>query len=245
MPLKSTPGRVNSLLARLSKADREHILRVGEEVDLEFGKPISESYEPIQYAYFPTTSYISLITPKGAAESLEVGLVGSEGVFGITVLLGIDASPLRGLVQGAGKALRVQVDKFRRAASARRTFGRVAHAYLYVLIAQIAQTAACGRYHSLEARLGRWLLMTHDRAGEDTFRITHEFLAQMLGVRRAGVTEAAGLLQKRKLIQYRHGVVRILNRKAIEALSCPCYEAFNQLYVQYLGKQFQNGAKAR
>jgi CRP-like cAMP-binding protein len=201
-----------------SRSDRDHVLRVGQEVDLEFGETVSESNAPIRYAYFPTTSYISLITPKGAAQSLEVGSVGSEGVFGITLLLGIDTSPLKGLVQGAGKAIRVGAEQFRRAAAERRSLERVTDAYLYVLMAQIAQTAACGRYHPLEARMARWLLMTHDRAGSDSFRLTHEFLSQMLGVRRAGVTEAAGVFQKRNLIHYRRGFVRILNRAGIDGL---------------------------
>jgi len=225
----------NGLLDRLSSADRAHVLRVGREVDLEFGKTISESDERIRFVYFPTTSYISLITPRGAAESLEVGLVGSEGVFGITLLLGIDTSPLKGLVQGGGKAIRVTAEQFRRAFAERRTFQRVTNAYLYVLMAQIAQTAACGRYHPLEARMARWLLMTHDRAGSETFRLTHEFLAHMLGVRRAGVTEAAGLFQKRNLIQYQRGVVRVLNRAGMEAACCACYDALNGLYEQHLG----------
>jgi len=235
----------NSLLARLSSSDRAHVLKVGQVVDLEFGETVSESNERIRYVYFPTTSYISLITPKGAAESLEVGLVGREGVFGITLLLGIDTSPLKGLVQGSGKALRLTVEQFRRAAAKRPTFARVTHAYLYVLIAQIAQTAACGRYHALEARLARWLLMTHDRAGADTFRLTHEFLAQMLGVRRAGVTEVAGVFQKRKLIQYRRGVVRILNRAGIEAACCACYYSLNGMYAHHLGGRLTSSGRAR
>jgi len=231
----SQPSSHNGLLARLSSADRAHLLKGGREVDLEFGETLSDSNERIRFVYFPTTSYISLITPKGASESLEVGLVGSEGVFGITLLLGVDTSPLKGLVQGEGKAIRVSVEHFRRAFSERRTFQRVANAYLYVLMAQIAQTAACGRYHPLEARMARWLLMTHDRAGSETFRLTHEFLAHMLGVRRAGVTEAAGVFQKRNLIQYQRGVVRVLNRAGVEAASCACYDALNGLYEQHLG----------
>lgn len=226
--------RVNRLLAAVAARDRAAILRTCEEVELPFGEVVSEPNEPIPYVYFPTTSYISLITPKGASESLEVGLVGNEGVFGITLVLGIDASPLKGLVQGQGMAMRMSVPHFRRASKERASFARVVNAYLYVLMAQIAQTAACGRFHQLEARLARWLLMTHDRAGTDSFRITHEFLAQMLGVRRAGVTEAAGLIQKRNLIQYRRGVVQVLNRPALEAIACPCYDAFNRMYSQHL-----------
>jgi CRP-like cAMP-binding protein len=229
------PTPINRLLAAVTSRDRASILKNCEEVELAFGHVVSEPNEPIRDVYFPTTSYISLITPKGASESLEVGLVGNEGVFGITLVLGIDASPLKGLVQGGGMAMRMSVPYFRRASRESASFGRVVNAYLYVLMAQIAQTAACGRFHKLEARLARWILMTHDRAGADTFPLTHAFLAQMLGVRRAGVTEAAGMVQKRGLIQYRRGVLQVLNRPALEAMACSCYEAFNEMYGQHLG----------
>lgn len=229
------PSGVNRLLAAVTGRERGSILKTCEEVELPFGEVVSEPNEPIRHVYFPTTSFISLITPKGAAESLEVGLVGNEGMFGITLVLGIDASPLKGLVQGGGLAMRMSGPHFRRAAKESPSFGRVMNAYLYVLMAQIAQTAACGRFHQLEARLARWVLMTHDRAGADTFPLTHVFLAQMLGVRRAGVTEAASGFQRRNLIQYRRGVVTVLNRPALESLACPCYVAFNEMYGQHLG----------
>jgi CRP-like cAMP-binding protein len=229
------PTPNNRLLAAVTKRDRAAILKTCEEVELTFGEVVSEPNEPIRYVYFPTTSYISLITPKGASESLEVGLVGSEGVFGITLVLGIDDSPLKALVQGSGRAMRMSVPHFRRASKERASFGRVVNAYLYVLMAQIAQTAACGRFHQLEARLARWILMTHDRAGSDSFPLTHLFLAQMLGVRRAGVTEAAGAVQRRGFIQYRRGIVQVLNRPALEAIACPCYKASNEMYGKHVG----------
>ena len=231
----AAPTPINRLLAAVTKRNLGPILKTCEEVELTFGDVLSEPDEPIRYVYFPTTSFISLITPNGASESLEVGLVGNEGVFGITLVLGIDASPLKGLVQGAGQAMRMSVTHFRRASRESPSFGRVVHAYLYVLMAQIAQTAACGRFHQLEARLARWILMTHDRAGSDTFPLTHVFLAQMLGVRRAGVTEAAGLVQKRGFIQYRRGIVQVLNRPGLEEIACPCYDAFNAMYYKHLG----------
>ena len=235
MATVGAPTPINRLLAAVAKRDRDPILKTCEEVELVFGDVLSEPDQPIRHVYFPTTSFISLITPKGATESLEVGLVGNEGVFGITLVLGIDTSPLKGLVQGGGLAMRMGVTQFRRASREIPSFGRVVHAYLYVLMAQIAQTAACGRFHQLEARLARWILMTHDRAGSDTFPLTHVFLAQMLGVRRAGVTEAAGTVQKRGFIQYRRGVMQVLNRPALEAIACPCYDAFNEMYGKHLG----------
>jgi len=227
--------RPNRLLAAVTKRDRALILKLCETVELEFGTVVSEPDEDITHVYFPTSAFISLITPEGAAESLEVGLVGNEGASGMTFLLGIDASPLRALVQGGGQALRMSVADFRRAAKKSASFRRIANAYLYVLMSQFAQTAACGRFHRLEARAARWILMTHDRAGSDTFRLTHDFLAKMLGVRRAGVSEAAALIQRRKFIHYRRGVVQVLRRDALEAVSCPCYGALNKTYHQHLG----------
>src|SRR6266478_4420032 len=186
-----TSRPINGLLAAFTQQDRQHVIDASEEVELEFGKVLCKAGEPIRHAYFPSTSYISLIAPSGASESVEVGLVGNEGVFGVTLLLDIKESALLALIQGGGTALRMSATRFRRTASERPAFLRVLHRYLYVLMAQLAQSAACNRFHTIDARMARWLLMTHDRAHSDTFRLTHEFLAYMLGVRRAGVTMAA------------------------------------------------------
>ncbi len=220
----------NRLFAAVSRKDRTPILTACEQVHLEFGSTICEPDTPIRHVYFPTTSYISLITPRRGVESLEVGLVGNEGAFGISLLLGVDVSLLTGLVQGEGSALRMRAKDFRQAHAVGSSFARVMNAYMYVQVGQIAQSAACGRFHHLEARLARWILMTHDRAHSDTFRITHLFLGRMLGVRRAGVTEAAGLLQKENLIHYRHGEMQVLNRSGLERRACACYQISNQLY---------------
>jgi CRP-like cAMP-binding protein len=138
-------------------------------------------------------------------------------------VLGVDIAPLRGLVQGAGTALRLSAARFRREVVGRPALRRVLHRYAYVRMAQLAQMAACGRHHDLHARLARWLLMTQDRAHTDRFHLTHQLLAVMLGVRREGVTEAAGRLQKRRIIAYRRGEVQILDRRGLEGASCSCY----------------------
>ena len=190
----------NSLLASLPAGEGKRINEACEPAELTFGSNLCAPGDRIRHVYFPTTSYVSLITPAGASESLEVGLVGNEGAFGITVLLDVKTSPVRGLVQGGGQAQRMPASRFTKIANESAPFRKVLNRYLYVLTSQIAQTAACSRYHSLDARLARWLLMTHDRALSDTFRLTHEFLAYMLGVRRAGVTEAAGRAQAKGLI---------------------------------------------
>jgi len=233
-PDVDAPSQGNRLFDALSRKDRTSILAACERVDLEFESTLCEPDSPIRHVYFPTTSYISLITPKQGVESLEVGLVGDEGAFGITLILGVDTSLLKGLVQGEGSALRMRAQDFRKAHGAGTSFARVMNAYMYVQVGQIAQSAACGRFHLLESRLARWILMTHDRAHADTFRITHTFLGRMLGVRRPGVTEAAGQLQKENLIRYRHGEMQVLNRSALERRACACYEIFNQLYSKNL-----------
>jgi len=225
---------VNGLIRLLPANDREHAIGACEPVDLAIGDWVSKPGENIRHVYFPVDSYISLITPEGMSESLEVGMVGDEGMFGITLLLDVKASPLSGLVQGGGKALRMSAARFIRLATDSPPFKKTLNRYLYVLTSQLAQSAACNRFHHLDARLARWLLMTRDRAHSDTFKMTHQFLAYMLGVRRAGVTEAAGHLQAKGLIRHRHGEVTVLDRVGLEMASCACYGGFNAMYRKHL-----------
>jgi CRP-like cAMP-binding protein len=232
----------NYLLATLPPGDRRLVTEACERVELPFGEVLGEPGDTIHHAYFPTDSYISLITPSGTSESLEVGMVGSEGVFGATLMLGINKSGLLGLVQGGGPALRMSATRFRLLAEKSKPFRRALNRYLFVLTAGLAQTAACSRFHLVDARTARWLLMTHDRAHRDTFRLTHNFLAYMLGVRRAGVTEAAGHLQARGLIRYSRGQVAVIDRAGLEALSCPCYDILNKTYREYLGAPVRRAA---
>jgi CRP-like cAMP-binding protein len=167
---------------------------------------------------------------------LEVGIIGSEGMLGISLLLGIDVSPQQAMVQGAGAALRMSTAVFHRQRQRNLVLGQNLGRYVHVLMSQLAQTAACTHYHLLEGRLARWLLLSRDRAHSDQFRLTHEFLGYMLGVRRAGVTQAATSLQRRGLITYSRGVVVILDGKGLEAASCACYQQGNDMYEQALGK---------
>jgi hypothetical protein len=221
-------------LARTAPRERRAILAECTEVPLTFGEVIHEPNARLKHVYFPVHGFVSLVTPAGPAHSLEVALVGTEGLCGATVILGMPTPPLRGLVQGAGSALRMGVREFRAAYAEHPGLKQVVDAYLYVQLAQIAQIAACGRFHDLNARLARWLLMTQDRAASDTFKLTHTFLAQMLGVRRAGVTTAAGDLQRRKFIHYRRGMVQVLNRSGLESVACGCYAALNSIYDEAL-----------
>ena len=235
---------VNGLIGLLPANDREDAIRACEPVDLAMGEWVSKPGEPIRHVYFPVDSYISLITPEGMSESLEVGMVGDEGMFGITLLLDVKASPLTGLVQGSGPALRMSAARFVRLAKDSLPFKKTLNRYLYVLTAQLAQSAACNRFHQLDARLARWLLMTQDRAHSDSFKLTHQFLAYMLGVRRAGVTEAAGRLQAKRLIRHRHGELTVLDRAGLEAASCACYGGFNAMYRKHLGAPRRSARRA-
>jgi CRP-like cAMP-binding protein len=225
----------NRLIAALPRPDRERLLAVGERVELAFADVLYEPGDRIRHVYFPDEGFISLLTPRDHCASLEVGLVGREGMLGITLMPGVDVSPLRALVQGAGVAMRVDAAVFRRELARSAALRHELNAYLYVFIAQLAQTAACTHFHLLEARLARWLLMTHDRARADEFRLTHELLAEMLGVRRVGVTKAAGGLQRRKLIRYHRGTITVIGRAGLEAASCGCYQAGCDLYERILG----------
>ena len=225
----------NLLLAGLPRKDRQHILAGCESVELTVAEVLCEPADRIRHVYFPAGSFISLVIPVSGLESLEVELVGNEGMVGVPLVLGVDISALRTVVQGSGMALRMNAATFRRELELSPALRRTLHLYITVFLGQLAQTAACNRFHTLDARLARWLLMTHDRAHSNDFYLTHEVLARMLGVRRVGVTNAAGLLQKQKLVRYSRGNITILDRAGLEAVSCGCYRAVKDTYDAVLG----------
>ena len=225
----------NRLLASLPRKDRQRIVAGCEPVGLPMAEFLAEPGERIRHVYFPTESLISLTTSTDMRTTLEVGLVGNDGMLGVSLILGVDVAPLHALVQGEGTALRMNTAPFRRELGQSRALERVMKRYLYALMSQIAQTAACTHFHLVEARLARWLLMTHDRSHADGFHVTQEFLAFMLGVRHVGVTEATGALQMRKLISYRRGDITILDRSGLEAASCGCYAVDRAPYTQIMG----------
>ena len=235
MQLTKSSTTANSLLAALPEKALEHLLARCEPIDLIFADVLCLPGERILHAYFPTDSFISLVAQIDGYAGLEVGIIGREGMFGTSLLLGVDVSPMHALVQGAGPALRIDADAFRRELEDFPAVQRALSRYLYVSISQLAQTAACTRFHVVEARLARWLSMTRDRARADEFYLTQEFLSHMLGVRRVGVTNAASSLQRHKLIRYNRGVITVLDRSGLEAAACECYRTDKQTYDRVLG----------
>jgi CRP-like cAMP-binding protein len=220
----------NSLLAALPRKSYLKLLPGLVSVDLVFGEVLYEAGAPIREVYFPGRSLVSLLTVVEGHLALEVGMVGREGMVGFPLVLGADVSPVRALVQGAGPALKMSAARFRAGLRASPPLQRELQLYVYTLMAQISQTAGCNRFHMVQARLARWLLMTRDRVRSAEFRMTHEFLSHMLGVRRVGVTEAATALQRKKLIEYRRGNIRILDDRGLEAACCSCYEVVRDMH---------------
>jgi CRP-like cAMP-binding protein len=227
-------ARENHLIELLPRKDRRSLLAVCEPVVLVLSEVLCEGGKTTRHVYFPISSTISLVTPIDGKPVLEVGLVGREGMVGAQLALGVATTSLHGVVQGAGKAWRVKSPAFRRELAESAALRHCLNRYLYVLMTQFAVSAACLRFHLIGPRLARWLLMTQDRAHANSFHVTHEFLAFMLGVRRVGITAAAGALQRAGLIEYQRGEIIVLNRRGLEAAACGCYAAQRKSYAEVL-----------
>ena len=227
-------GVQNHLIELLPRAARRTLLAICEPVELVLSDKVYAHEEITSYAYFPLGATISLVTPIDGKPVLEVGMVGREGMIGAELVLGVLKAPLYSVVQGAGNAWRVPSRAFRRELAASPALRLCLNRYLYVLMVQLGAAAACLRFHLIGPRLARWLLMMQDRAHSDNFHVTHEFLAYMLGVRRVGITGAAGLLQRDGLIEYRRGKLTVLSRRGLEAAACGCYAADQRSYSSHL-----------
>jgi CRP-like cAMP-binding protein len=224
----------NQLIERLPRASRQQLLALCEPVDLVLSEILSEPDELTSHVYFPTVGFISLVTMVDGHPDLEVGMVGREGMVGAQLALGVSAAPVRALVQGSGAAWRIEASAFRKELGQSDALRKCMGLYVYVLMAQFATSAACLRFHQIGPRLARWLLMTQDRAHADSFYVTQEFLAYMLGVRRVGVNAAARALQNDGLIGYSRGELVVLDRGGLEAAACTCYAADCQAYDKLL-----------
>jgi CRP-like cAMP-binding protein len=224
----------NHLIELLPRQDKARLLALCEPVQLVHSEVLCEPGDNTDHVYFPTDGFISLLTVAPGSPALEVGMVGREGMVGVQLVLGVAASPVRMLVQGSGAAWRIDSKAFRAELNAGSALRKCLDLYLYVLMAQLATSAACLRFHQIGPRLARWLLMTQDRAHADHFQITQEFLASMLGVRRGGVTVAASALQSEGLIAYSRGQLTVLDRKALERAACSCYAIDRQTYDRLL-----------
>jgi CRP-like cAMP-binding protein len=207
----------NDLLGAMPRQAYRRMQTSLESVELSYGQVLYEPMGSIRHVYFPIDCLVSLLTAVDQNRTLEVGMVGNEGMVGMPMALGIRVSAVRALVQGSGTALRMTAARFRTEFKNNLPLQRALFRYNHLLMAQISQTAACNRFHDAEHRLARWLLMTSDRLHADEFLLTHEFLGHMLGVRRVGVTKAAGALHLRKLIDYSRGKIRILDREVFES----------------------------
>lgn len=225
----------NQLIDSLPERDREHFLAGCDTVELESGQILAEPGGRILHVHFPTGCLIALVVSLDSRARMEVSMAGNEGMLGISLILGAQTSPLQAMVQGAGTALRMSSACFLSHLERSPALEQLIKRYLNVLLSQISQSAACAHYHEVEARLARCLLMTHDRTRGNQLHLTHEFLSSMLGVRRAGISEAAKALQRRGLINYQRGNIIVHDRLGLEEAACPCYNTDREIYGQMFG----------
>jgi CRP-like cAMP-binding protein len=226
----------NRILGALPGKEYQKLLAVLEPVELSFGEVLYEAHAPIRHVYFPDDCFVSMLTTVDTGRAAEVGLIGSEGMIGVPTALGAAVSPFRAVVQGGGKAMRLTTGDFRNSFSKSATLKREVFLFTHLLMIQIAQTAACNRFHVVIQRMARWMLMTRDRVNSNEFRITQEFLALMLGVRRVGVSAAMSALRERELIVYRRGVITVLDHEGLVAVACGCYKTVKDIYSESQAK---------
>ncbi len=231
---KSTPPTSNLILNALTQPEFEQLAPSLEPMRLWIGEVLYRPDEPIKYVYFPNRGTISLVSLFESGESVEVGMVGNEGMFGVCVFLGSVSNLLEAIVQLPGDALRLPAAILKKEFARGGLFQDLLLRYTQAFITQIAQNAACNRAHNTEQRLARWLLMCQDRSQTQDLEVTQEFIATMLGTRRASVTVAAGLLKDAGIISYTRGHVQIIDRQKLEAMSCECYSTLKNEFHRYL-----------
>jgi CRP-like cAMP-binding protein len=228
------PSAANRLIEGLPRRARGRLLAVSEPVELRLAQVLYDRDANTQHIYFPTGSTLSLWTSPADLPAMEVAMIGNEGMLGAHFALGVSTPATFARVQEAGPAWRIPVAYFKSELISSASLQRSIHRYLHVTILQGVSMARCSRFHNLNQRLARWLLMTHDRAHKNTFSVTQELMASMLGVRRVGITTAAVALQRRGVIDYVRGEITILDRKALEVEACNCYAADRRSYANFL-----------
>jgi CRP-like cAMP-binding protein len=225
---------MNRLLAALPENDYLHLKQSCEPVELVLNQVLSSTGDEIHYVYFPTGSIISLMRSAKNERDLEVGMVGNEGMLGCNLLMGINSALFSSVVQKSGSAIRMTAKNFIQELQYSLKFQQLLQRYLYVSFSSLVQNSACNRFHVVEERLARLLLMIRDRAQSASFFVTQESLARMLGVRRVGITKAAGSLQSKMLISYSRGNLKIEESLGLESASCSCYKTDNDVYSQVM-----------
>lgn len=236
--IKLQKPSANLLLSALNKKEYQRILPRLEPVDLIFGEALFNPGDKIRYVYFPNSGVVSVLAVEDEA-TLEIGLIGNEGLVGLPVFLEVPSSRALVVVQGDGTALKMKATDFLNECRQSSLLSRLVHRYTHYLLVQISQAVICTRRHLIESRLACILLMMHDRMKTNQFKLKQEFLSKILGVRREAVTLAAGNLQKKQLISYSRGNLSIINREGLEADCCRCYEIVNAEYQDFLGAQKQ------
>lgn len=231
----------NRLLAALPPSEYRRLLPKLETVYLTLKQCVYESLRTIDYVYFPLSGIVSILTFMNDGRGIEVATVGNEGMVGLPVFLGAAKTPLVAFQQIPGESMRMESEAFIKESKQNGPLTAILHRYTQSFMVQIAQGSACNRAHSVAQRCARWLLTTHDRVGRpQQFLITHEFLGQMLGVRRAGVSEVASAFKKSQLIDYKRGVIQILNRKGLEERTCECYWVIKNEIDRSFSKRSKN-----
>jgi CRP-like cAMP-binding protein len=226
--LKSPKQVGNRLLGELSPKERRRLDSLLEPHEFRTGESLHDPGKPVTHVYFPVNGVASLVTRMEDGSCVEAATTGNEGIVGLPVFVETGSACIEAFVQIPGQAMRMRADAFRAELRRNSELSRLADAYTRALLRLVAQTAACNRRHDIEQRCARWLLMSHDRVQANTFHLTQEFLAEMLGVRRSGVTGSAGKLRDERLISYRRGWISILDRRGLEKTSCECYKTIRE-----------------
>ena len=242
---KTASPRANRLLQLLPPKDLARLRPLLHPIPLEYKKSLYHAKKPIEFVYFIETGVGSLVNTMKDGSASEVGTIGNEGVVGLPLLLGDDRAPTSVYVQVPGAGLRVKAAVFARELARSSSMRNVMHRYVHAFFNQVAQSAACNQFHTIQQRCCRWMLMTHDRMEADEFLLTQEFLAMMLGVQRTGVSVAAGALQRDELILYKRGNVTILDRPGLERRACECYSVSKREFDRLLGERSIRKVRAR